>query len=91
MSIKFFLTDTGELYADMEKTSFDDETYRWLSSRGIDLGRRSSFTISVESTLFDNFTEAEQWFSETLPKSKKNEHELDLENSSLEDQSLLSG
>jgi hypothetical protein len=61
MPIAFFITDTGDFYADMEATSLDEKTYHWLSSKGIELGRKTSFTASEESPLFGTVAEAEKW------------------------------
>jgi hypothetical protein len=31
-----FITDNGDFYADMKRTSLDEGTYQWLSSHHID-------------------------------------------------------
>ena len=64
MTISFFITDTGEFYANMETTSLNEEVYNWLSKNHIDLGRESSFKASNESPIFATTTEAEAWLSE---------------------------
>ena len=64
MTIAFFITDTGEFYANAEKTSLNEEVYNWLSENHIDLGRKSSFNVSQESPVFSTVAEAEIWLSE---------------------------
>jgi tetratricopeptide (TPR) repeat protein len=61
MHIKFFITDTGELHADMEGSSLDEEAFRWLSAKGIDLRRKSSFNVAKESRVFTSLLDAEYW------------------------------
>jgi tetratricopeptide (TPR) repeat protein len=71
MTIAFFITDTGEFYANMEKTSLNEEVYNWLSENHIDLGRESSFNVSQESPVFSTVAEAEIWLSENwFPDAK---------------------
>lgn len=64
MNIAFFITDTGELYGDMDATSLDEEAFHWLSENQIDMGRRSSFTVTRESPMFTTLGEAETWLTE---------------------------
>jgi hypothetical protein len=66
VAVAFFITDSNELYADMA-IKVDNETFAWLSQNGIDLGRKTSFTITKESPVFEILSEAEQWIRETKP------------------------
>lgn len=71
MTISFFITDTGEFYANMEKTSLNEEVYNWLSENHIDLGRESSLQVSKESPGFATTVEAEAWLTENwFPDAK---------------------
>jgi tetratricopeptide (TPR) repeat protein len=80
MSITFFITDTGEFYADMEAISLDEETYRWLSHNRIDMGRKSSFTVARESPVFNTLPEAEAWLtSKWFPDANWGEDPWDID------------
>lgn len=61
MPIAFFISKTGEFYADTERFTIDEETFNWLSNNRIDLGRKSSLGFSKESPIFDNFLDAAKW------------------------------
>ncbi|HQP57253.1 MAG TPA: hypothetical protein PLN83_14195, partial [Syntrophorhabdus sp.] len=61
MPIAFFISKTGEFYADTERFTIDEETFNWLSNNRIDLGRKSSLGFSKESPVFDNFLDAAKW------------------------------
>jgi tetratricopeptide (TPR) repeat protein len=78
MPIRFFITDMGELYANMEETNVDDETFKWLSKNKIELGRKSSFKISMESPILETLPEAESWLTENLARDmvSRNEPEI---------------
>jgi hypothetical protein len=62
MPISFFFGE-GDLYANMDSISgkIDDETYGWLATRRIDLGRRASFPDAIDSPAFDTLESAEEW------------------------------
>ncbi len=64
MTISFFITDTGEFYANMEKTALNEGIYNWLSENHIDLGRKSSFKVAKESPIFATTADAEAWLTE---------------------------
>lgn len=64
MSIAFFITDTNEFYADMEGSSIDSETFQWLSENRIEIGRKTSFTVTKESPVFKTLLEAESWLTD---------------------------
>jgi tetratricopeptide (TPR) repeat protein len=64
MTIAFFITDTNEFYADMEGSSIDSETFQWLSDNRIEIGRKTSFTVTKESPVFNTLLGAECWLTE---------------------------
>ena len=66
MPVSFFITNHGELYADMGVKLDSDEIFAWLSQNGIDLGRKSSFTVTKESPIFKTLEEAESWVRDTF-------------------------
>jgi len=63
MPIAFFITDTGDLYADREASfiAMDDETVNWLKRNKIEIARKKDFVVSKETPLFGTVIEAEQW------------------------------
>ena len=64
MSTAFFVTDIGELYADMAATEVKSWAYEWLVHRQIDLGRKSSFIVKNESPVLHTPEAAENWMQE---------------------------
>lgn len=71
MRIAFFITKTGDFYADIGATTLDEKTFRWLSGNAIELGRKSSFAISKETPVFNSTSEAAHWLSKHwFPKSR---------------------
>jgi|WetSurMetagenome_2_1015567.scaffolds.fasta_scaffold147888_2 hypothetical protein len=61
MPISFFYAKQGGLYAAMENTTLDEQTYDWLGRRGVALGRKSAFIVSRESPVFMDLSSAEEW------------------------------